>query len=1320
MPTITRLTGVQFTLPENYRAEEPLPTPAPSQRGWRAGRQFGPVPLPASPGPALLPDLVAAFAQQDMVVLDQVQLVGEAAPARRGRKVTAVAPSTVELAVPLAPHEDAVVLLEQDGFYAWHFATETTPASPSPGKVSSAMRGAPATSRQARFAIALAESAAGPGAQRGVIGDFVRGPVRAFIFKFAARLVLGQAVKFLEHKVQRGLVHMAGLTSTDWHLLADPAALALPTTRPARVLLFVHGTFSSTLGGYAALTATPWGQAFLEAAQADYDLVLGFDHATLSEDPLANATELLVALQGLDWAYPPRLDVVAHSRGGLVVRCLLEHLLPLAGWVAQVERVIFVGVTNGGTLLASPANWQALVDLYTNLSLATCQVLQLLPQAQAAATVLEELVRGLGAFVKYCATTAVSERQVPGLAAMEPTGDFIRQLNQAQSQQPTIAQSYYCAVTSAFHPQVRGGTHAPRELPARLLQWVGSGLMGQLMREDNDLVVHTAAMTQLDPDTGNYFKDRLDFGPNPQVYHTNYFLQPRVADALTRWLRLPAPPRPPGAGAAQSPARRSPAPAVGGHAGAPPAGDAGQPSLGRFVVEDLPVAADLDVYAALSQTSVAEVQQAIQDAPPSYVVVQHATRGQIAHFAVPAEQVLALGKRAQAGTLYQELKLAEAPRARVVHSVGGLPRALAAALPPTVKPAVGAAVGPTVGAAELAEDDGLRAPEQAVGPVVLKRRDRVEGVVRPPAPPLDGPALAALAQRIARPAKAADRVLRRRTMPTFAAPTPAAPATLAAAPPRPRRRAALASSAGLAGSPTGRPTRQPASARAPQPTAPCHFRAEMDQEVVVDRPTTVEVVLSHEALGRAQHAAAREARAEVAPDTPLRVQVLPKQNLEYVEAAESYQREVLPPAPGSPQALYFTLRATHAGPGEVWVMVRQGQVPLLTLCLQPQVVTARGAGAGPRVQVAATATPRPGSTEAVHQLVIIEQRNGAQLTYRFQLQLPSLEVMQWGETRPFTGDRQTYVAQLYAEIEQRWVSTAADVANFTAELRALGATLFDELIPAELQRLLWQHRTRISSILVVAEEPFIPWELVHLHAPGKPLGQQPCFLGQLGLVRWLHEAGWPRQTLRLRAGKGRYVIPDYPHPDYALPEAGQEADFLRQELGAKRVPPTAQAVRTLLTQASQVDLLHFAGHGAAESANIANAQLLLQGRVEGASYLPEYLSASTVEQYANFGQGAPLIVLNACQVGRLGYRLTGVGGFAQAFLRRGAGAFVGTLWSVGDAPARQFTEKLYERLLAGDALAEATTAAREHARQAGDATWLAYAVYGHPYARVSR
>lgn len=61
---------------------------------------------------------------------------------------------------------------------------------------------------------------------------------------------------------------------------------------------------------------------------------------------------------------------------------------------------------------------------------------------------------------------------------------------------------------------------------------------------------------------------------------------------------------------------------------------------------------------------------------------------------------------------------------------------------------------------------------------------------------------------------------------------------------------------------------------------------------------------------------------------------------------------------------------------------------------------------------------------------------------------------------------------------------------------------------------------------------------------------------------------------------------------------------------------------------------------------------------------------------------------------------------------------VGTLWSVGDATASKFCETFYEALQSGRTLSQAAKAARERAKGDNEATWLAYTVYGHPYARA--
>ncbi len=78
------------------------------------------------------------------------------------------------------------------------------------------------------------------------------------------------------------------------------------------MLVFIHGTASSTVGSYADL----------QTASADYwrtfaarygDRIYAFEHRTMSESPIENALQLATTLP-----HNARLHIVTHSRGGLV------------------------------------------------------------------------------------------------------------------------------------------------------------------------------------------------------------------------------------------------------------------------------------------------------------------------------------------------------------------------------------------------------------------------------------------------------------------------------------------------------------------------------------------------------------------------------------------------------------------------------------------------------------------------------------------------------------------------------------------------------------------------------------------------------------------------------------------------------------------------------------------------------------------------------------------------------------------------------------------------------------------------------------------
>jgi CHAT domain-containing protein len=128
-----------------------------------------------------------------------------------------------------------------------------------------------------------------------------------------------------------------------------------------------------------------------------------------------------------------------------------------------------------------------------------------------------------------------------------------------------------------------------------------------------------------------------------------------------------------------------------------------------------------------------------------------------------------------------------------------------------------------------------------------------------------------------------------------------------------------------------------------------------------------------------------------------------------------------------------------------------------------------------------------------------------------------------------------------------------------------------------------------------------------------------------------------------------------------------------------------------------------------DPANATRSEFRLSGRWR---LTPSDISGET----RNLGLSTPIVFMNACQVAQGSMALSGIGGWAVALTRAGAGAFVGTHWNVRDDLAHQFATAFYNRLVGGATLAGAVREARQAllARIDGDATWLAYTVHASP------
>ncbi len=485
-----------------------------------------------------------------LAVVDRFAVdVGEGASSTtsRGRGAAGTDEQELEIDLNLQPGESAVVLVEQDGSYEWHYPTSRheSVGQRSPSRQRGA-QGASGSNVSFRIPIGnngpLPEPSDTARTHRGPITDFIKGKIQGVILKFIARKTVGALTRRLERGVTEGpvLVNSAS-DATQWIRQAAYPTENLPTQRPRRILLLVHGTFSSTVGSFGALTTHDEGKALLQQALSQYDLVIGHDHYTLSETPEQNAEGLLAALIPLIGEDKPlEIDAIAFSRGGLVYRYLSEVLIPDSSVSIICRKAIFVGCTNNGTELANDENWKQLMDFYTNMIAGATRLLGLAPGAALPTQILRQGIKVIGSMVTYIAQDSVANNSVPGVAAMEPDGAFVTAMNAQPAHRINPGALAYYALGSNFEPSANSDEV---QLGKRLVFKVADGVVDELMGRANDLVVNNDSMFVIDPVPGSRLVEKRSVNANGRIYHTVYFHQPMVADACGQWLGILEPVR---------------------------------------------------------------------------------------------------------------------------------------------------------------------------------------------------------------------------------------------------------------------------------------------------------------------------------------------------------------------------------------------------------------------------------------------------------------------------------------------------------------------------------------------------------------------------------------------------------------------------------------------------------------------------------------------------------------------------------------------------------------------------------------------------------
>ncbi|MBL3599258.1 MAG: CHAT domain-containing protein [gamma proteobacterium endosymbiont of Lamellibrachia anaximandri] len=306
------------------------------------------------------------------------------------------------------------------------------------------------------------------------------------------------------------------------------------------ILLFIHGTASSTRGGFSDLWKMSFDDTWDQLKGFYGENILAFEHRTLSQSPIDNAIELLEALPE-----NATLHLVSHSRGGLVGELLCraqfdesrepftseeialfdaDNLFGLAGILQElrddyahhrrqlqklntllmekqprIERFVRVACPARGTTLASGK-----LDLYLS---GVLNVIGQIPVLK-----VSPIYGLLKTFTLAVAKERTRPEQLPGLEAQMPGSPLIGLLNSTQ------------VSTHASLAVIEGDIN-----PTGIFKKIAMFFLDQFYESDHDLVVNTPSM---DGGARRVARIPVLFDQGRDVNHFQYFSNKRTRRGL--------------------------------------------------------------------------------------------------------------------------------------------------------------------------------------------------------------------------------------------------------------------------------------------------------------------------------------------------------------------------------------------------------------------------------------------------------------------------------------------------------------------------------------------------------------------------------------------------------------------------------------------------------------------------------------------------------------------------------------------------------------------------------------------------------------------
>jgi pimeloyl-ACP methyl ester carboxylesterase len=468
-----------------------------------------------SPSAQELPALDSALASTNVTEIKQIELNEvRTKPVAGGTRGTR-APNgddALELEVPVTnPDQGCIVLSVVDGALSWH-----VPLNGDNTVQPAATRGGGG----AKCVFRIPNTAPGKdpaGAKRGIIGAIGKKLLKVLVYPITDPL-LGPIGEHFARKWETGkrpygvrtftpdnyqTAGAGAFTDADWKRMAEGPAL-----------MFVHGTFSTAHGGFMQIP-----KPVLQELSDKYGgRVFAYNHFSLSDDPQANAKKFFEAMRSA--GVKLNVDIICHSRGGLVSRALAERAAgsDVKDDEFRVGSVVFVGTPNAGTLLAQPDHMMNMIDRYTT-------ALNILPTGP-----VEEVLEAIVTTVKVVAHAAMNA--LDGLMSMNPVGDYLKGVNVAGEN----GTKYY-AICANFEPN----TAETAPLKTIIKQKVGDAVVDRIFKDaPNDLVVPTnGVFTASGPHFPLDVSARLVFPADRGIWHSAYFEQPETAEKLLTWLPSP-------------------------------------------------------------------------------------------------------------------------------------------------------------------------------------------------------------------------------------------------------------------------------------------------------------------------------------------------------------------------------------------------------------------------------------------------------------------------------------------------------------------------------------------------------------------------------------------------------------------------------------------------------------------------------------------------------------------------------------------------------------------------------------------------------------